>query len=569
MLLVTLASCADVELATGESEIVGGEIDVPTSPATDASVCVWHGGGCCSGSLVAPDLVLTAAHCIDRVPDLHKCDEDDDPLAWVPLDAGPYPNGLEVSFGFDQAGLWASAASSSSAYTKFAIGNAGGGPIVTGADISLRSESGHYMSADGGGDRFVGVNRTWWLGAEKLVLERIAGPGPVMSGDRVAIRVWNGKYMVAQNTAAGRVVNATSSAIQGDETFTIRKKFGGAIVSGDKVTLQANSGHYLFAAQGGGGWTHHARARSYAIPQKSDMALLRLEAPVPPAIATPIPVQTRPPTAAAAADPFAYWATQTIRWSGWGTTLIPDMTINRRYRRTFSGNLDGACADLTGGWCRTSAITTGKGDSGGPLYWTRPDGIVRQVAITVGSLNGASISNPTLNVGGMPICEGAHVVPNLAVWLETMLGMTPECTPIDPFAAAVEPDGATWRIRSGSSILENGFATAALAQRAIDIMRHHGMDRKCFVGGALEYNLADGTAPSGLARADEVCTPFVPSQLSIFASNGTYMLHANGGPSLLSLGTSLELARIALGTIQRFDFRTLCRVATAWSYFRR
>jgi secreted trypsin-like serine protease len=69
VLLAAPAACVDSEsaaLSTDESAIVGGDI-APAGKWPD-TVAVLGATGSCSGTLIAPDLVLTAGHCAGIVP---------------------------------------------------------------------------------------------------------------------------------------------------------------------------------------------------------------------------------------------------------------------------------------------------------------------------------------------------------------------------------------------------------------------------------------------------------------------------------------------------------------------
>jgi uncharacterized protein (TIGR03382 family) len=69
LLSLVLVGCTDLELATTSSEVIGGSVTPAGKyPGIGALMYDFGGGRAeagCTGSLIAPDVVLTAAHCID------------------------------------------------------------------------------------------------------------------------------------------------------------------------------------------------------------------------------------------------------------------------------------------------------------------------------------------------------------------------------------------------------------------------------------------------------------------------------------------------------------------------
>lgn len=81
---LSLAACTSPTVAVGTAEqaIIDGE----TSPDTeDAVVLLVHvarqGIGSCTGTLIAPNLILTALHCVSETDGASACDEEGNPLA--------------------------------------------------------------------------------------------------------------------------------------------------------------------------------------------------------------------------------------------------------------------------------------------------------------------------------------------------------------------------------------------------------------------------------------------------------------------------------------------------------
>ncbi|HEY1088794.1 MAG TPA: trypsin-like serine protease, partial [Archangium sp.] len=70
VVLALLAACAQEpdlpvrRLATDTQEIQGGTVDTTSTNVVGIIFNTSQGAGICSGSLIAPNLVLTARHCV-------------------------------------------------------------------------------------------------------------------------------------------------------------------------------------------------------------------------------------------------------------------------------------------------------------------------------------------------------------------------------------------------------------------------------------------------------------------------------------------------------------------------
>jgi len=91
------------------------------------------------------------------------------------------------------------------------------------------------------------------VGSWETFAVSVLGGGPLVSGDRVTIRTVNANFLNAMNGGGG-ALRASSQTAGGWETFVVEKDGGGGIRPGDRITLRvAGDARWYVAAEGGGG----------------------------------------------------------------------------------------------------------------------------------------------------------------------------------------------------------------------------------------------------------------------------------------------------------------------------
>ncbi len=123
-----------------------------------------------------------------------------------------------------------------------------------GITIRLRATNGQYLCAEAGGGREVMANRVSAGPWETFTLEQIGPPGgALMSGQRIALRTENGHFLCAEGGGDGELV-ANRTAVGPWETFTIAHAdlSYGEITSGQAVILRTDNGRFVRALGGGG-----------------------------------------------------------------------------------------------------------------------------------------------------------------------------------------------------------------------------------------------------------------------------------------------------------------------------
>lgn len=120
--------------------------------------------------------------------------------------------------------------------------------------LRLRASNGQYLCAEGGGGRELVANRVEQGPWETFTIDAIEpSDGPLISGQRVAVRTASGQYLCAEGGGGAELI-ANRTAIGPWETFTIvhANLSVGEITSGQGVILRTANGQFL-CAEGGGG----------------------------------------------------------------------------------------------------------------------------------------------------------------------------------------------------------------------------------------------------------------------------------------------------------------------------
>ena len=124
--------------------------------------------------------------------------------------------------------------------------------------IVLRTNNGaNFLVAEGGGGGGVRADRTAvGPGSWEVLDVTTLGGGPLISGDQVSLRTSDGRHYLQAVGGGGTQLRATAESVGAFETFTIEKPGGGVIRDGDSVSLRAgDSSWYVSAESGGGGNT--------------------------------------------------------------------------------------------------------------------------------------------------------------------------------------------------------------------------------------------------------------------------------------------------------------------------
>lgn len=257
----------------------------------------------------------------------------------------------------------------------------------------------------------------------------------------------------------------------------------------------------------------------------------------------------------------------------------PDNLVSRRSRR------DNAVedADGSGRWTRTAPQSTGEYEvrfhfnpatrGGEPM--ARQGRLVARAPLNVvdaDSLADAA-TKPLPGAATEPVSEPEPVPqpapepapepepePETAAAQQT--DYTEDCIGFNPHNLEVQPFGAGGaRLLDGSHALM-AFSSPGEASDALDVIRHYGFNRSCFVGRpgpSMHYFLVDGQAPAG-SMSGEDCLRMDPDGVEAANVRGSWKL-VEGTRWLMDFADAEDEARQAEWIVRHHGFTHSCYVA--------
>jgi len=112
----------------------------------------------------------------------------------------------------------------------------------------------------------------------------------------------------------------------------------------------------------------------------------------------------------------------------------------------------------------------------------------------------------------------------------------------------------------------------AEARKALEIIKHYGMNSQCFVGRpdpSMEYYLVNGQTPTGYFSGED-CISFNQATIEVKQVNNRWKI-VDGYHSILDFETKEDEARTAFNIIKKYEFNRICFVGRpdpSMTYFR-
>ena len=148
-----------------------------------------------------------------------------------------------------------------------------------------------------------------------------------------------------------------------------------------------------------------------------------------------------------------------------------------------------------------------------------------------------------------------------------------DCIAFDPEQTIITEINGRWKIVVGAMLLLDFGSSESEAQRALEIIRHYGMNSQCFVGRphpSMEFYLVNGNAPEGPTGSEDAI-PFNPANLEVQRVRDRWKI-VEGSHWLMDFDQHEDEARKSLSNILRHGFRYICFVARpdpSMTYFRK
>ncbi len=148
-----------------------------------------------------------------------------------------------------------------------------------------------------------------------------------------------------------------------------------------------------------------------------------------------------------------------------------------------------------------------------------------------------------------------------------------DCVSFNPETAEVKQINGRWKIVDGSHWMFDFGSKKAEALKALDIIKHYGMNRSCFVGRpdpSFTYLLVSGNAPVGSFPGED-CVSFNPATIEVKQINGRWKI-VDGSHWMFDFGNKKAEADKAYAIIKKYGFRYSCFVGRpdpSFSYLRK
>ncbi len=153
------------------------------------------------------------------------------------------------------------------------------------------------------------------------------------------------------------------------------------------------------------------------------------------------------------------------------------------------------------------------------------------------------------------------------------VALAEDCVSFNPQTAQVKKINGRWKIVDGSHWVLDFESKKAEAEKALQIIRHYGMNRSCYVGRpdpSFTYLLVSGSAPAG-SFAGEDCVAFNPATIEVKKINGRWKI-VDGSHWMFDFGSKKAEADKAYAIIKKYGFRYSCFVGrpdASFSYLRK
>jgi hypothetical protein len=171
------------------------------------------------------------------------------------------------------------------------------------------------------------------------------------------------------------------------------------------------------------------------------------------------------------------------------------------------------------------------------------------------------------------LCILAAAMSMLVLEMASGPAIAEHCIRIDPQGVRHKYEDRQHYVYDKDRPICKACETSGEAEQVVQIVKHYGMNSKCFVGSpndpSMEYFLVDGKAPMG-ALPDEECFDFNPRSIKLKRrSLGWYIVQ--GGQNIVHIGDKTEDAKLALRIIRNYGFNHVCHVGhpRSMTYFRR